>query len=168
MDKVGYPRGLIRYTTEHRLMGKPSHILRPRVIGYSTAVVAMIVLFIIVLINREPFSIDVIRDRGQLYHETTKGEVRNDYTLKLMNKTQQSETLELKAKLDGEVSVRLTPELPITLEPGEVRTLPVSVFVKKADLKRPIIDNTFEVCELQGDLCTEETSRFFGPQKHAR
>ena len=40
MDKVGYPRGLIRYDTQHGLEGKPKHVLRPRTIVYATLIAA--------------------------------------------------------------------------------------------------------------------------------
>ncbi len=165
MDKVGYPHGLIRYTTEHAMMGKKSHILRPRVVGYSLVLTAMSVLFVIVLLNRQPFSIDVIRDRGQLFHETRNGEIRNDYTLRLMNKTQRSQTLKLTAALETSTPIRISTEQPILIAPGEVLTLPVSVFAEKDSVKLPIENNIFEVCDVNAGVCTHETSRFFGPQR---
>ena len=45
MDKVGYPRGLIRYATQHALEGKPTRVLRPRVIVYGTLLALLIAGF---------------------------------------------------------------------------------------------------------------------------
>ena len=45
MDKVGYPRGLIRYDTQHGLEGKPTHVLRPRIIVYGTLLALLIAGF---------------------------------------------------------------------------------------------------------------------------
>src|SRR5690606_8045955 len=67
MEKMHYPKGLVRYTTENRLLGLPGRILRPRVIGYSIAILAMSSLLVAKLVLRTPLQMDVIRDRGQLY-----------------------------------------------------------------------------------------------------
>ncbi len=60
MDKMGYPRGLIRFTSEDELQTGKTHFLRPRLFGYVLAVVVMLSAFAYVLAVRQPLSIDVI------------------------------------------------------------------------------------------------------------
>jgi cytochrome c oxidase accessory protein FixG len=91
MDKVGYPRGLIRFVTENGLekgwnrATMLRRVLRPRVLVYST------VLFVIVgalgtsLATRRPFRVDVIRDRGVLARQAEAGRIENVYRLQVMN-----------------------------------------------------------------------------------
>ena len=67
-------------------------MVRPRVIGYATALSAMVIVFTIALVGRNLVGIDVIRDRGELFH-ADRDAIRNDYTLKIINKTQQPQTL---------------------------------------------------------------------------
>ena len=91
MDKMSYPRGLIRYSTENamrdHLDGKDivAHILRPRILLY-TAILALIVgIAGWFLAHRLPVKVDVIRDRATLAREADDGSIENVYTLQFMN-----------------------------------------------------------------------------------
>lgn len=95
MDKMDYPRGLIRYTTENALRGKPTRILRPRLLSYSVAVLVMMVLFAITVMTRIPLEMDVQRDRDQAYREAADGSIENLYTVKLLNKDQHPHSYQL-------------------------------------------------------------------------
>ncbi len=95
MDKVGYPRGLIRYTTENALSKHFSstdvvgHILRPRIVVYTTILAAIIIATIWSLATRVPLKVDVIRDRSILAREVEDGRIENVYNLKIMNTTEE-------------------------------------------------------------------------------
>jgi cytochrome c oxidase accessory protein FixG len=89
MDRMGYERGLISYTTENALAGKETRLIRPRTIIYSTLLGGMFVAFCISILNRVPLQLDVIRDRNALYRTLADGRIENVYTLKLQNKTEQ-------------------------------------------------------------------------------
>jgi polyferredoxin len=85
MDKMGYPRGLIRYTSENALEGKPVKVLRPRVLIYTGILTAIAAALIIAVLLRVPLKVDVLRDRNALFRETFDGLIENTYTLKVMN-----------------------------------------------------------------------------------
>ena len=72
MDKVGYAPGLIRLhdRTTALAAGSTAQVLRPRVIGYARALSAMVVAVRVVLLHRTCVGIDVMRDRGELFHAT--------------------------------------------------------------------------------------------------
>lgn len=90
MDKMGYARGLIRYTTENVIDGKYpdqkilAHALRPRTIIYSIVLLAIISTFAFSLLNRVPLRVDAIRDRISI-RETTEGWVENVYRVQIIN-----------------------------------------------------------------------------------
>ncbi len=88
MDKMGYARGLVRYTSEHELQGGTTHLLRPRLIGYAVVLVLMIGALVVALDQRSMVSLDVIKDRG-LFRENSQGQIENIYSLKIINKTQE-------------------------------------------------------------------------------
>lgn len=94
MDKLGLPRGLIRYTTENALARhfSPSdvvrHILRPRIIVYTVILLAITAASIWSLATRIPLKVDVIRDRSILAREAEDGGIENIYNLKIMNTTE--------------------------------------------------------------------------------
>ncbi|WP_114418080.1 cytochrome c oxidase accessory protein CcoG [Marinospirillum perlucidum] len=144
MDKMEYPRGLIRYTTEEELSGRKTKILRPRLIGYFLVLVAMIIAFTIALSNRVPMEMDVQRDRNQLYRMTTEGLVENSYRVGITNMDQEAHTYRL--KLLGEEELQLQGNLEYTLEAGESQTYSVRIIADPEQLPdRPAMDIQFQV-----------------------
>jgi len=108
MDKIGRPRGLIRYTTENALTKHfspkevVSHILRPRIILYTVILTGITVAAIWSLAIRVPLKVDVIRDRSMLAREADDGRVENVYNLKIMNTTEEAKRYTLAANgLEG-------------------------------------------------------------------
>ncbi len=91
MDKVGYPRGLIRYSTENamsRHLGRKEilqHIIRPRILLYTAILVLIMGLTTWFLAHRIPLKVDIIRDRATLAREADDGRIENLYTLQIMN-----------------------------------------------------------------------------------
>lgn len=94
MDKLGLPRGLIRYTTENALAKHFSskdvirHVLRPRIILYMVILTAIIAASVWSISTRIPLKVDVIRDRSILARESDDGRIENVYNLKMMNTTE--------------------------------------------------------------------------------
>ncbi|HTK96505.1 MAG TPA: cytochrome c oxidase accessory protein CcoG [Pseudomonadales bacterium] len=164
MTKVGYAPGLIRYTTHNALEGKPIRVLRPRVIGYATALSAMVVAFTIALFSRDLVGIDVIRDRGALF-QANRDAIRNDYTLKVINKTQQAQTLALSvASASYDPHPRLEGPASIVVDAGDVVTVPVTLAVPPSEIGASPFDVRFEVCDAARH-CDAERSEFFGPAR---
>ncbi|WP_049244555.1 4Fe-4S dicluster domain-containing protein, partial [Pseudomonas aeruginosa] len=124
MDKMGYERGLVRYTSERALEGGQTRFLRPRLVGYAAVMLAMIGAFVVALDARPLASLDVTRDRG-LFRENASGQIENIYTLKVINKTQQPQRYRL--QLDDAPEFRLQGEHTLSLKPGEILDFPVSV-----------------------------------------
>jgi cytochrome c oxidase accessory protein FixG len=87
MDKMHYPRGLIRYDTQHAIEHKSTKILRPRIILYGALLLALTAAFFIALAMRKPLGMDVIRDRNQLYRVVGE-QIENVYTVKILNKSE--------------------------------------------------------------------------------
>jgi cytochrome c oxidase accessory protein FixG len=160
MDKMEYPKGLIRYTNEHALEGNPVHILRPKLIGYAVALLLMIGLFAYAIFDRQPLQLDVLRDRGSLYSNTSDGRIRNTYQAKIMNMAQQSHSFTI--RVEGLEGAELEGKMRINLKEGEVGTLPVSVKTIPWELKKSRTDIMFIITREDGLEASEE-SRFIGP-----
>ena len=124
MDKMNYPRGLIRYSSERELQGGKTHLLRPRLIGYVAVLLVMIGALALALVERPMVSLDVTKDRG-LFRENGQGQIENIYTLKVINKTQQRQDYNL-SLVDGD-GFQLQGKTELSLAPGEIVDVPVSV-----------------------------------------
>jgi cytochrome c oxidase accessory protein FixG len=126
MDKMGSPRGLIRYTTQHALEHKPTRIARPRVLIYGSLLVALVIGFVVTLAMRSPVGLDVLRDRNSLYRLTDDGNnVDNVYTLRILNKTEREQHFRIEAQ--GASALTLLPERDYAVASGDVYSLPLRV-----------------------------------------
>jgi cytochrome c oxidase accessory protein FixG len=91
MDQMGYPRGLVRYSTENALAkhyGRKeiyAHLLRPRTLIYSGILLAITLAMVWSLYVRIPLKVDLIRDRANMGREIEDGRIENVYTMRLMN-----------------------------------------------------------------------------------
>ena len=130
MDKMDYPRGLIRYTTENDLQGRPSRILRPRIFIYVFALLALATLIGVILTGREPLIADVLRDRTALYR-VVDAELENSYSLKLTNRSDVDMVLDI--SVSGLAGIRLVePSRPVLVEPGQTADVPLTLAVPLA------------------------------------
>ncbi len=94
MDKMDYPRGLIRYATQNGIaQGLDQRqmlrrVFRPRVLVYTAIMLLISAAFVASLVMRSPFRVDVVRDRGTLARIVDEGRVENVYRLQIMNATE--------------------------------------------------------------------------------
>ena len=128
MDRIGRPRGLIRYSTQSALEGASVRTLRPRMIVYATLLGLIVAAGIGGLMMRSTLALDVIRDRGALFRETLHDEIENVYYLRILNEDQQSHILRLEVEgLDG---IHLDGgSLALHVDGGEVYSVAVRVEV---------------------------------------
>jgi cytochrome c oxidase accessory protein FixG len=165
MEKMHYPKGLILYTTENRLNGLPGKIIRPRVIGYSLAIVAMSALLLTKLVLRMPLQLDVIRDRGQLYVLREDGRIENSYMLNVMNMDDHEHHYRIAAK--GMDKLSLLDDTGFSLQSGEVKKVPVRLSLAPEGSGISSSDVYFSVQALDNArLHAEHKSRFIVPVSH--
>jgi len=160
MERMNYPKGLIRYTTEHELEGRKVHLIRPKLVGYAVVLTVMLSLLTIEIVGRVPLSLDIIRDRTELAKENLNGEIENVYTLKILNKSQTDNTYRLSVK--GIDNIKWQGEQEVFVEAATVYTLPISCIVDAYDLKAYMTDITFVIEQVGNeDVRIEHESRFF-------
>ena len=132
MDKMGYPRGLIRYSTEHAVekgedtwRGVIGHLIRPRVLIYSAILAVIVGATITALTLRVPLKVDVIRDRSAMAREVEDGQLENSYRLQVMNTTE--EARRYRVSVEGVAGIRIASDTVIEMAPASTRGFPVRV-----------------------------------------
>lgn len=128
MDKMAYPRGLIRYTTQNALDGKPTRIVRARTIVYAVILGGLTVAFGVGLARRTPVEVDVIRDRNALYRLLDDGRVENVYSVKILNKTERAHRFVVSVSGAGELA--LEPRVA-QFDVGSGEVFPATVRVRR-------------------------------------
>jgi cytochrome c oxidase accessory protein FixG len=136
MDKMGYPQGLIRYSTENALKQHyPSEriarrMFRPRVLVYGGILLVVITAALTTLYNRVPVKVDVIRDRANTLREGDDPVVENIYRLQIMNTDEAPR--EFTISVSGLKDMKLVSEAqPIHLQGASNRMVPVRVRVER-------------------------------------
>ena len=160
MDKVGYPRGLIRYSTQNAIDGKPTRVLRPRVFVYGLALLALVAGWAWGVGHRSPLLVEVLRDRNALFRETGTG-IENGYTLKLVNKTDQPQEYRIEIAATGVPELRLRESPTVKVDAGSVASLPLTLQAPAETRGRH--DIRIVVRSTDGSAERRTDSSFFGP-----
>ena len=121
MDKVGYARGLVKYSTENAISQHWTkaqtlrHVLRPRVIVYIAILGTLLIAMSVSLALRDPFKVDVVRDRGALARIAAGGKIENVYRLQIMNATEQDQDFTITVSgIEGIRAEMDTPSVPVS------------------------------------------------------
>jgi cytochrome c oxidase accessory protein FixG len=153
MDKLGYARGLVRYSTENAMEKNfghaeiVAHLIRPRVLVYGAVLMAITAAAAYGIAVRLPLKVDVIRDRGVLAREVEGGLIENVYTLRVMNTDEKPHRyritvsglngIALSGAQDTEVNPASTQSLVVSArvppEAGPKGSLPIHFDIEEAD-----------------------------------
>lgn len=106
MDKIGKPRGLIRYASENAIAeGKPLRFTG-RMKLYTGLCLTFVILISALLYTRKDIGATIIRTPGMLYQERGADSISNLYNIKLVNKTVSNIPLEIKLEaMNGEIQI---------------------------------------------------------------
>jgi len=162
MDRIGKPKGLIRYDSIRGLAGLKKRFLRPRVYGYLTFALVWLAGAALSLGQRSNFEAKSLRSRG-LPFQLVEGNIRNLYTLQIQNKSDQRRVYFV--KLDG--SEGPEPEMLISqprveLDPFEVASVPIFATLPRDEYGRDF-PMTFAVTDSLSGESNSVTVRFRGP-----
>lgn len=129
MDKMHYPRGLIRNSTQNGIDQKLSstsmfrRILRPRVLVYFAVLTTITVVMLWSMVTRTPLRLDVVRDRGAVAPAVVQGQIENVYRLQIMNATEVDQKYVLSVQgIDG---VRIVSGVDVFVDAASAKWFPV-------------------------------------------
>ena len=168
MDKVNYPRGLIRFATQNAMTqhwGSSDilrRVLRPRVLFYSSVLVGLSVAMLVSMATRVPLKVDVVRDRAALSRMVAGGKLENVYSLQIMNATEATQRYRISATGLQELQVASDPEVEIG--PAESRWVSVQLHIPYGSASSGSHPVFFEVHNTAGDDKVVEKSVFLVPR----
>jgi cytochrome c oxidase accessory protein FixG len=169
MDKVGRPRGLIRYASLDEMEGKPVKrlLLRPRVWVYTFILTVALLGITYGLSTLSAVDLNVLHERAPLFVQLSDGSIQNKYTLKLLNKA--NDDLLVTISAESAVPIELVgAEKPFKIKHGEVTPAIVFVKIKRKDLGSESVPVTFYAkaqLPTGADVSTQRESAFFGPRR---
>jgi cytochrome c oxidase accessory protein FixG len=165
MDKVGYPKGLIRYSTQNVIDGKypdkdiRKHVFRFRTLFYMVILAGILIAFVYTLSQRIPLRVDVIRDRLTLSRETPTGGLENLYRLQIINMDGQPHHYTVQAKgMDG---LKVTSGDQIDIAPLDTENLNITIEAPRTSVSRPSQPVFFEIKAADDPRLTREVRSSF-------
>jgi cytochrome c oxidase accessory protein FixG len=168
MDKVGTPRGLIRYSTENALVKRYTahdilaHLMRPRTILYTSILLAIIVAAVWSLATRIPLKLDIVRDRSVLAREVDDGRIENVYNLHISNTDESAHRYAISVSgIDG---IDIVGERIVEVPPAFSKTVLLSARVEAGAGKKGSNQIFFEIKALNHEkIVVREKASFFLP-----
>jgi len=155
MQKVGRPQQLIRYSTTHAMEGRPTRVLRPRVLVYGFILLLIAAAAAASLYLRVPLKVDVIRDRAAIAREVEGGLIENVYRLQIMNTTEEARAFEI--SVSGLPGIQLWGEPTVGVPAATSRMVPVKVRAEPAQVGTHPIEFRVRALGVQGVAVTEDS-----------
>ena len=165
MEKMDYPKGLIRYSTENAIEGKYAdteivkHVFRPRTLFYSAIFLGIVVAFLYTLSQRIPLRVDVIRDRLTLSRETPAGGIENIYRLQLINMDGKPHRYAISAK--GIEGLKVTSGDKVEIPALGTVNLNVTLEASRLAVSKPTQPVMFEIRALDDERLVREAKSSF-------
>jgi cytochrome c oxidase accessory protein FixG len=165
MDKMGYSRGLIRFSTQngvsqhwskHDIIQK---ILRPRVLIYSAVLLLLCIGFAVSLDLRSSFTVDVLRDNGVMSRLVPGGNVENVYRLQITNATEATETYRI--SVTGLKGMSVASKREFKVNPASSRMFSVSLQILDGSTSSGSHKIMFEIDALGKPEHVSEKSIFY-------
>jgi len=165
MKKVQRPSGLIRYASYNGIRSGQSFRFTPRTIGYTAVFFMLFTLTMVLLLSRKPIDITILRTPGMMYQQTEDGYMSNLYNLKVINKTYDDRTIDIRLK---------SPEGRIKLVGGKLHIsknniLQSAFFIELPGenvrlVRTPVFLDIYSDDQLIGEI----TTSFIGPELHKK
>ncbi|WP_295371334.1 cytochrome c oxidase accessory protein CcoG [uncultured Pseudacidovorax sp.] len=168
MEKMNYPKGLIRYDTVNGMAGHWSRaqlwrrVLRPRVLIYASVLMLLVVGMLVSLVARTPLKVDVVRDRASLARIAEGGWLENVYRLQIMNATERPQKYHLAAQ--GLEGIAVSPDTPVEVGPAEARWVAVRLSIPYGSAAPGSHSVRIEVGEEGGGAHVAEKAAFLVPR----
>lgn len=173
MDKMGYARGLVKYSTQHAIQHGWSRkqmlqcIVRPRVLIYATILSLLVSGLALSLWLRTPFRVDVVRDRGVMARLVDGGLLENVYRLQIMNGTEVTQQYRISAS--GLKNLQIETDggevnETVTVKPAESRWVSVRLEIPDGSVESGSHKVMFQIQALQSKAVVTEKSVFLVPR----
>jgi len=168
MEKMNYPKGLIRFSTQNAMAGGWDHarmwrrVLRPRVLVYGAVLAGLCLALVASLVVRTPLKADVVRDRAALSRIVAGGKLENVYRLQIMNATEAPQRYRI--AVEGLPGLAVASDAEVQVGPAEARWVAVRLQIPYGSAPPGSHPIHFNIGTAAGDAHVSEKSVFLVPR----
>lgn len=161
MTKLNRPKGLIRYDSQAGLAGRKRRFIRPRIFIYAALMVAGAAAFTLSALQLHSANMNIVRMTGRPYY-VTDSTVRNQYMVRVINKTNEDKIYNLTAVAEGQTYTMEGNEEGIIVPPMGEEVRPVIISIARDDyLGRFPLE--FTLVSPDGENILSREAEFLGP-----
>ena len=167
MDKVGKPRGLIRYASLDELEGKPVKKMyqHPRTLVYTGIILLALGGIIYGLTHLGSVTLKVIPERQPLFVSLSDGSIRNKYEFKVVNKTDKDFYVTVSAEGGIKDQAIIGAEKPLLARHSRGTSFTVFVKAPGENIRREVTPIEFRIQSTDDPLVAAEyKTKFNGPK----
>lgn len=168
MDKIGKPRGLIRYASLDELSGKPAKKLyqRPRTLVYLGIILIALGGIVWGLTHMQSLELKVIHERQPLFVQMSDGSIQNKFDFKVLNKTDKDFRIKVTAESEVKDLVIIGAEHNPVASHGRSTLFTVFVRAPAASVQKEVVPIQFRIENADDpNVHAEYTSQFYGPNR---
>jgi polyferredoxin len=133
MEKVGLPKGLIRYASENGIAEGKKLTFTPKIKAYTILLVILFAILTVLLVTRKDVDAHVTRTAGQLYQELPDNKLSNLYNAKIINKTNKEFKVELKLE-DVSGEIKLIGHQALTLKKESLNEVTFFIILNRKEI----------------------------------
>lgn len=163
MDKIEKPRGLIRFASANDIEKGQPFRFTSRIKAYTAVLLVLIGAISLALVKRSDVEVTVLRAPGMLFQKADNGDIRNLYTIQMVNKSNEN--------YDDLDVILVDPSGKVTIAGGDMELKKGAhldgVFFIDIDPKElDGMKNEITLKIMNGDIVLDELStNFMGPVK---
>jgi len=161
MSKLDRPKGLVRYDSLNGLAGLKRRILRPRIFLYLALMLAGMTAFTISVRQLHSANMNIVRMTGAPYFITDEA-IRNQYMVRVINKTNEAKTYSVETRAPGEAYTQISRGETVTVPPMGEEVRPIILSIPRADYQGPF-DLSVQLEDSGGELILSRKAEFLGP-----
>ena len=163
MDKVGFPKGLIRYASENQIANGTAFRFTTKMKAYTALLFILLVVMSVMIVTRKTVDTYISRVKGQLYQEVEGGKLSNLFEAKILNKTNKEIPVELKVEgMSGEI--KLVGGQQFLLKKEAINDYNFFVEIPKSEIRERSSNITIGVYS-EGQKIQSVKTKFLGPFK---
>lgn len=138
MTRINKPTGLIRYSSQDAMAGKPRTLLRPRTVLYPLVLVVLLTGLVTALVTKAPADVTVLRGLGAPFTEEADGRIANQIRIKITNRRGTSEQYTMTVSglagtdLKPQDITVVAPENPLVVAGGATRLTSVFILLPRS------------------------------------
>lgn len=150
MEGIGKPRGLVRYTSENQIEGKPTHVARVRTVGYGVVLAGLLVTLGVLLVGRTPIDVNIGRAGSAPFAMLPDGSVSNRIRFRVQNRTHEPATYTVKAVQPDGLQIKLVGKPTLDVDAGKTERVEAWIVAPPTAFQNGKTDAKFRVSDESG------------------